>query len=267
MVHDGLSAKPTVRWVDRALLIAVLVLSATSLVSWLWFDERAFSQLSQTAVTWDDNFWVDVFTRLGKAWLQIWLLLLWFVISRRRHDVLAGLLALILVGIVVNSLKVTVQRTRPYTVLKIQATGQPDRKFTHHLSFPSGDTASIFGVATAVLPAVGWPLRVLFLGSSAAIGGLRVTAMAHYPSDVLAGAAIGLLAGWLAIRLIHKWGRADRALPFENWLVVAGVVGIPASQCMSEGPAELILLLRTYGLLVLCIALAVKINAVVKKGG
>lgn len=245
----------------------ILALSATSLVSWLAFDREAVSLLSQTDVNWNANFWVDIFTWLGKAWLQIWLLLLWFVVSHRRHDVLAGLLALIVGGIVVNPLKLAVDRTRPHAVVKMQATGQADQDVAHHVSFPSGDTAAAFGVTTAVLPAVGWPSWLLSLAWCAAIGGLRVDAMAHYPSDVLAGAAIGVLAGWLANRLMDKWGRADRALPFENWLVAGGIAGIPALLCLWEGPAEMLLLLRTYGLLVLCIVLAVKLTEAVRRGG
>jgi undecaprenyl-diphosphatase len=264
MIDRRSTAKPAVRWVNGILFGSVFALLIASLVSWLRFDQDAILTVARSQTDWDDNFWVDVFTRLGKAWLLIWLLLLWFVFSRRRREVLTGLLALILVGVLVNPLKLGVGRTRPYAALRFQMTGERDERHSHRLSFPSGDTATAFAVATALLPVIGWPLRVLFLGSSAAIGALRVTALAHYPSDVLAGAAIGLFAGWLAIRLMDKWGREDRALPFESWLVIAGVVGIPMVQCITEGPAELLLLLGTYGLLVPCIALVVKLDAAMR---
>ncbi|MBN1508632.1 MAG: phosphatase PAP2 family protein [Sedimentisphaerales bacterium] len=264
MAHHDSPARPAVFWVNGVLFGSVVALLIASLVSWLRFDQDAISAVVRSQVNWDGSFWVDVFTRLGKAWLLVWLLLLWFVFSRRRRDVLTGLLALILIGVLVNPLKLGVGRTRPHAALKFQMTGQRDERLSRHLSFPSGDTAAAFAVAAALLPVVGWPLRALFLISSAAIGALRVTALAHYPSDVLAGAAIGLLAGWLAIRLMDKWGREDRALPFESWLVIAGVVGIPMVQCITEGPSELLLLLGTYGLLVPCIALAMKIDAAVR---
>jgi len=252
------------RMTDRILLGTVLTLTMASLVSWFGFDQWLISLLSQPRMHWHGGFWVHAFTRLGKVWLQIWLLLVWFLISRRRHAVLAAFLALVIAGVIVNPLKVTVGKPRPYEVLKAQAAGQGDRHFTHSLSFPSGDTAAAFAVTTAVLPAVGWPLRLLLLGACAGIGGLRVAAMAHYPSDVLCGAAAGLLAGWLAIRLLDRWGRSEQALPFESWLIFAGVIGIPAGVCLFEGPAELLLVLQTYGLLVLCIVVAAEIGKAIR---
>jgi len=258
------TAASAVRMTDKILFGTVLTLTMAGLVSWFGFDQWLISLLSQPRMHWHGGFWVHVFTRLGKVWLQIWLLLVWFLVSRRRHAVLTAFLALAIVGGIVNPLKVTIGRPRPYEVLKAQAAGQGDRHFTHCLSFPSGDTAAAFAVTTAILPAVGWPLRLLLLGACAGIGGLRVAAMAHYPSDVLCGAAAGLLAGWLAIRLLDRWGRSDRALPFESRLIFAGVIGIPEGVCIFEGPAELLLVLRTYGLLVLCIVVATEISKAIR---
>jgi membrane-associated phospholipid phosphatase len=266
MVRES-SNGPAIRRGDTVIWSVVLILSVLSLASVFGFDRPTLSALSRTKVDWDGGFWADTFTRLGKAWLQIWLLLIWFWVSRRRREVLAGLLSLILVGIVVSPMKVAANRPRPHAVLQAQATGQIDPGFSNRMSFPSGDTAAAFAVTTAVLPALGWPLRLVFLGVCAAVGGLRVAGIAHYPSDVLAGAAIGLLAGWLATRLIDKWAHADRAVPFENWLVGAGVVCIPAAIGVTEGWAESLLVLRTYGVLVLLILLAAKIGEAVRRVG
>jgi protein-S-isoprenylcysteine O-methyltransferase Ste14 len=257
-------ATSAVRLTDKILFGTVLTLTIAGLASWFGFDQWLISLLSQTRVSWKGGFWGHAFTRLGKVWLQTWLLLVWFLVSRRRHAVLAAFLALVIVGVIVNPLKVTVGKPRPHQVLRAQAAGQDDRQSTHGLSFPSGDTAAAFAVTTAVLPAVGWPLRLLLLGACAAIGGLRVAALAHYPSDVLCGAAIGLLAGWLATRLLDRWSRLDRALPFESWLILAGIIGIPVGVCIFEGPAELLLVLRTYGLPVLCAVVAAEISKAIR---
>ncbi|OHB67766.1 MAG: hypothetical protein A2Y77_12945, partial [Planctomycetes bacterium RBG_13_62_9] len=203
-----LPAIQAIRRTDKVLFGVVLVLATGSLLSCFGFDHGVVLPLVRARADLSVGPWVKAFSLLGKTWLQIWLLLVWFLFSHRRRDVLAGLLALVLVGAIVNPLKVTVARPRPYTALKAQETGQPDRDFTHNLSFPSGDTASVFAVTLALLPVVARPLGWLFLGCSAAIGCLRVIVGAHYPSDVLAGAAIGILAGWLAIRLVDKWERA-----------------------------------------------------------
>lgn len=255
------------RPMEAVALGAVLVLAVAGVASYLALDERAASFLSSQPRSWHGSFWVVAFTRLGKAWLQVWLLLAWFLISRRRHDVLAALLALIIVAGIVNPLKLAVGRPRPHDLLQARAAGLPEREITQAVSFPSGDTAGVFGVVTAVLPAAGWPLCLLLLGSCAGIGALRVTSLAHYPSDALAGAAIGLFAGWLAIRLIDRWGHSDQSLPFERWLVLGGMIGVPVIVGVSERPAMLVLILEAYGVPVLCTLLVVKIVDARRKSG
>jgi undecaprenyl-diphosphatase len=245
----------------------VLALLASSLVFWVGFDRQIVSWVFRSRIDPDANPWVEAFTMLGKGWLQIWLLLIWFAVSHRRREVLAGILALILVGVGVGTVKVAVGRVRPYSIVKSQEAGGPEHGRKNHLSFPSGDTAGAFGVAGAVAPAAGWPLRLAFLGVAAAVGGLRVTSLAHYPSDVLAGAAIGLLAGWLALRGIDKWGQAGRAVPFERWLVWAGIAGLPISLGFSEGADELLLFLRTYGVLALWVLFLVGLGSLWQKTG
>ncbi len=61
-------------------------------------------------------------------------------------------------------------------------------------SFPSGHTASAFAFATVVsvdLPQLSLPMY----GLATAVGWSRVHTGVHYPSDVLAGGAIGLVIG------------------------------------------------------------------------
>ena len=82
MPDHGLPARPAVCWVNTVLFASILILLIASLVSWLRFDQQAISVVSNSRIDWDRNFWVDVFTRLGKAWLLVWLLLLWFAVSR-----------------------------------------------------------------------------------------------------------------------------------------------------------------------------------------
>ena len=67
-------------------------------------------------------------------------------------------------------------------------------------SFPSDHAAAGFAIAT-VLVAFHRRLGALVLVLAAVMSVARVYVGLHYPSDVLAGAVIGLVVGWLAVRL------------------------------------------------------------------
>ncbi|GAA2504915.1 hypothetical protein GCM10010276_56180 [Streptomyces longisporus] len=73
-------------------------------------------------------------------------------------------------------------------------------------SFPSGHTAAAVAFTAAVAPA--WPAA----GAACAVPAVmvsfgRVQSGAHYPSDVAAGAAIGLASAWLTRRALHMIAR------------------------------------------------------------
>ena len=68
----------------------------------------------------------------------------------------------------------------------------------HSSSFPAGHAATAFAGAT-LLSYLAPRLTPFFMLLAAAIGFSRVYAGVHYPSDVLGGAAIGLLVGAAAI--------------------------------------------------------------------
>lgn len=83
-------------------------------------------------------------------------------------------------------------------------------------SFPSGHTCAAFAFAVALLHTL--PVRwgkALALGTAVLMGLSRLYVGVHYPTDVLAGALIGLLAGWVAALLWKRLapegkGRAER---------------------------------------------------------
>lgn len=67
-------------------------------------------------------------------------------------------------------------------------------------SFPSGHTAAAVAFTAAVVPS--WRAAGMACGVPAALVAVkRVQSGAHYPSDVAAGAAIGLLSAWLVRHL------------------------------------------------------------------
>jgi membrane-associated phospholipid phosphatase len=127
--------------------------------------------------------------------------LLWFAVAtalgaRRskwtRRAALRGLAGMAIASPAVNVLaKRLVRRTRPeHPLLPAGRLAKPPRT----TSFPSGHAASAAAFATGValeVPALAVPVG----GLAAAVGASRVISRAHYPSDVLAGLALGTTAG------------------------------------------------------------------------
>nr|WP_261994924.1 phosphatase PAP2 family protein [Streptomyces sp. me109] len=73
-------------------------------------------------------------------------------------------------------------------------------------SFPSGHSASAAAFATGVaLESRGWGVAVAPLATAVALS--RVYTGAHFPSDVLAGAALGATAAYAVRGLLPKHGR------------------------------------------------------------
>ncbi|MFG2639141.1 phosphatase PAP2 family protein [Streptomyces sp. NPDC048362] len=127
---------------------------------------------------------------------------------RGRKTAAAGLGALAVAQLVSNGLcKQLADRPRPPKdwIPHDEAADRPDSS-----SFPSGHTAA--AVAFVVAPT--WPAAGALCAVPAGLVALeRVQTGAHYPSDVAAGAAIGLASAWLTRRapalLLHH-GRSPR---------------------------------------------------------
>lgn len=66
-------------------------------------------------------------------------------------------------------------------------------------SFPSGHAATFFALA-AIMYAHDQRLGIAFFVLATLMGIARVAAGVHYPVDIVGGAAIGMLIGWMALR-------------------------------------------------------------------
>jgi len=104
--------------------------------------------------------------------------------------------------IILNILKYTIDRPRPFRVLegieKLSAGGSP--------SFPSGHTIEAFTVVSAVLLLFAIPrwLKPLLLLWALMVAYTRVCLGVHYPSDIMAGIGLGIFISSLIICFGNK---------------------------------------------------------------
>lgn len=147
-------------------------------------------------------------TRLGDGgtiWIILALALLIYPKTRKTGAALAAALALeVLCSNLI--LKPFVARLRPCDInpavqLLVPRPGD--------FSFPSGHTGASFAGA-AVLFLHKSRLRVLALILAVLIGFSRLYLYVHYPTDVLAGAGLGILLAWAGCALVHRVGAAFR---------------------------------------------------------
>lgn len=127
------------------------------------------------------------------------------LLSGRVREAVAGRLALFAVitgGISVQVLKYSFCRSRPLS----EGAGRFFSGFPclgkgyGLVSFPSGHTVTAFALAYVLAQAYPkWSLACYMLAAIVAVS--RVYLASHFLSDVVAGAAIGLSAGWIVCRL------------------------------------------------------------------
>ncbi len=122
-------------------------------------------------------------------------LLLVFGRPRDRWTILLCIVALAISNFFVESLKHTFERIRPCHefdwVRTLRGCGRT-------YSMPSGHTANIFAVM-GVLSVRYRRLRYPFLLFALLIGWSRVYVGVHYPTDVLAGIALGIGVAWVVL--------------------------------------------------------------------
>ncbi len=157
--------------------------------------------------------------------IPLGLLICWFVGRdrfRSRKLVLMTFIGLIISrGILAEILKLVIIRPRPFLVYP--AVTQLIFK-EYESAFPSGHAAAVFGMATVIYfynRKAGVGLMVLGL----LIGAARVAGGVHYPTDIIGGAVVGILAGLIVHYVIAPRGHSftdrvsrisDRLLPFTR---------------------------------------------------
>ena len=175
-----------------ALALAVLILGDNGTL---------FVLLRQALLPLGPVLW-STFTLLGDA-LVAPLLIIPFL-RGRPGLIWEGTLAALLATLFTHGLKPLVHMPRPAGVIDgLQVIGP--RLLAG--SFPSGHTASAFTLAALLLLSgrLGLPGAVVALLLASLVGLSRVVVGAHWPADVLAGAAGGWCCAALALALARRW--------------------------------------------------------------
>ncbi|MFE3031823.1 phosphatase PAP2 family protein [Streptomyces canus] len=140
----------------------------------------------------------------SKLWCGAAAVMAWKGGWRGRRAAAAGLSALAVAQLVSNGLcKQLAGRPRPpaHWIPHDEVADRPDSS-----SFPSGHTAAAVAFTAAVAPT--WPAAGALCALPATMVAVeRVQSGAHYPSDVVGGAVIGLAGAWLARRAPALWLR------------------------------------------------------------
>lgn len=141
----------------------------------------------------------------GEVWILLAAVLLAVPRTRRVGACLAcGLLLDLLLCNV--CLKPLFGRARPFTAADVTLLVPPPVD----ASFPSGHTASSFAAVSA-LRAAGSPLWRPALALAAVIAASRLYLYVHWPTDILSGMLVGVVAGRLGAWLVrHLRDRASR---------------------------------------------------------
>ena len=155
----------------------------------------------------------------------IWFVVALTVIALKKHRVF-GIAIIVAIGLafVVGDLglKHLFERPRPFLADPSLATSLIE--LPSSFSFPSGHTSSSFAAATVLCLT---PFAHRWIKPLAAIGAItiafsRLYLSVHYPSDVCAGAILGIICGIIAVRIVstlsarYADAKREKALPKQG---------------------------------------------------
>ncbi|MFH1280522.1 MAG: phosphatase PAP2 family protein [Candidatus Beckwithbacteria bacterium] len=161
-------------------------------------DYFIFQQINNLAGKWVCLDGLAIFFAKYLVYLLIVIAFLFFL--RRRKAILQLLLAGFLSKfVIVDLIKFLWERPRPYVGNSInqilEYTGA---------SFPSGHAALSFAVSVVVYK-YNKKAGILFFVASFLISISRVFVGIHWPTDILAGALVGLFSGWLVLKISKRF--------------------------------------------------------------
>jgi membrane-associated phospholipid phosphatase len=278
-----ISPRPTSNRFGLTIFVSIIVLGIGALLAYHFIDDRVISWVSSNGKDLDNFTGAKLIKILGKVCVPLWLLFLWGYLTNRLQIVLAGSLSMLLALAIVGPGKFLTHRERPRELLKHSEIVQDSQgktmiknllsepeygrfnmqhfRKTKYQSFPSGDTATVFAPSITAAPFVsGLSLSILLI-LSAMVGSMTVTGLSHFPSDIFAGAAVGIFCGWLALQISRQWISQNTFRINEWWrkIVLIGLILLPLINSFSGNFKNPLIFFGSSAALAGCIYIANKI--------
>ena len=138
-----------------------------------------------------------------------WVLLTAGAASRRLEALRAFAVSLILAELLAQVLKRLADQPRPLAVIPgLDMHGYPTNP--HGNAYPSAHTALVVGAVSALWPWMRWPQRIVGAAFAVLVACNRLYIGAHWPVDIVGGAAIGLLCGSISWLVAARWPLRQR---------------------------------------------------------
>ena len=206
---------PKAFWTACVLLMAAWVLQASPM------NATVFMAVNSWGTALPDALWACL-TILGDTWVVLTLLALslWW----QPKALMGFALAVPLAGAVSRLTKVLTQIPRPAGAMDPNSIHIIGPVLEFH-AFPSGHTLSAFALVAVLLAGRRMHIAgVLALILAAGVGLSRMAVGAHWPADVMAGAALGWLCGSWTQAWADQWlqrqsqDRQDRTIRLLAWV-------------------------------------------------
>jgi membrane-associated phospholipid phosphatase len=193
-------------------------------------DRAVFLTINEDAWRWAPPALLSCITILGHGLSAV--MLLSPTLLRAPQFLLAGLCGTPVALLLSRLPKALIDSPRPAAVLEPTVIHVNGMQLAGHNSFPSGHAITAFLVVGVLLAAQGplrprLPVAVAIVLGGFAVALSRIAVGAHWPSDVLAGTGLGLLAGWAGARAQQRWAHASSL--WTRMLLALAVLGCAAT--------------------------------------